>query len=145
MQIKQLLSRVLFHLANSSVKCLIWPRQVLTALFKSNKAVQIQNNASLIYNYMKDKEISYSLIWRNGAKIKVSHKESSPRSSYSALRCSTTKLQRILCRASRAITAFQCNTRLGYSRSIRVHYRQQTEHNGKILTVSLINDSWAQE
>ena len=62
MQIKQLLSRVLFHLANSPVKCLIWSRQVLTALFKSNKAVQIQNNASLTYNYMKGKEIGYSLI-----------------------------------------------------------------------------------
>ena len=61
-QAKQLLSRVRFHLANLPVKCLISSRQVLTALFKSNKAVQIQNNASLIYNYMKDKEISYSLI-----------------------------------------------------------------------------------
>ena len=41
-QAKQLLSRVLFHLANSPLKCLILSRQVLTASFTSYKAVQIQ-------------------------------------------------------------------------------------------------------
>ena len=68
-QANQLLSRVLFHLASSSVKCLISSRQVLPALFKSNKAVQIQKKVSLICNYMTDKEISYAFIQKNGAKI----------------------------------------------------------------------------
>ena len=53
--------KVLFHLANLPLKYLISSRQFLTALFKSNKAVKIQKNASLIYDYIKDKGICYSI------------------------------------------------------------------------------------
>ena len=60
---------MLFHLANSPLECLISLRQVLTSSFESNKAVQIQNNASLIYNYTEDKEIGHAFIHKNGAKI----------------------------------------------------------------------------
>ena len=41
-QAKKLLFRVLFHLANSPLKCLILSRQVLTASFTPYKAVQIR-------------------------------------------------------------------------------------------------------
>ena len=53
----------------------------------------MQKNASLIYDFMTGKENLYSFIHKNGAKIYFPYKESSPRSSDSALRCSTTKLQ----------------------------------------------------
>ena len=131
---------MLFHLANSPLECLISLRQVLTSSFESNKAVQIQNNASLIYNYIEDKEICHAFIHKNGAKIWFPCEQSSPRSSDSALGCSTTKLQRILWRAGQAISASQCNTRLGYSRSVRMHYRQQTKHSGE--NNNIVTNKW---
>ena len=34
----------------------------------------------------------------------------------------------------------ECNTRLGYSRSIRVHYRQQTKHSGE--NNNIVTNKW---
>ena len=75
-----------------------------------------------------------------GRKSNSPYKESSPRISDSALRCSTIKQQRILGRAGRAITAFKCNTCLRYSRSVRMHYRRRTNHSAE--NIRSVTNKW---
>ena len=127
---------MLFHLANSPLKCLISLRQVLTSSFKSNKAVQIpKNNASLIYDYIKDKEICYSFIYENGRKSKSLTSNRAP-----DLRIRRSDVLQISCGefcGEPAKPLLRSNvTRVWDTLDpFESSYRQQSKHNGKIITV----------